>query len=399
MQMMVNQMISIMSKQDCTGCYACSNICPVYAITMDVDDEGFWYPVVDRTKCIQCGLCTAACPTEKETSEESLSESLVEAYAAYSLDEHLRLQSSSGGLFSILAKTVINNGGVVFGARFDSNFNVVHDYVETIEYLSRLRGSKYVQSKIGDTYKQAQEFLERGRQVMFTGTPCQISGLKHYLGREYENLICQDIICYGVPSPKVWARYLNYRENIAASTIEKIAFRQKNNGWKQYSVSFRFKNGTEYIQLHYNDLYMKAFLSGICLRPSCYACRFKSIYRESDITLADFWGIKIMVPEMYDDKGTSLVVVHTKKGYKLFNGVKDKLKLRLVDIRCATKYNPAMINPAKMNSHRKVFLSSLDDEKLNILVKKYCEERLFALLKRKLLSKTKCILQALKLIE
>ena len=365
---------------------------------MKADSEGFWYPVVDQSKCTQCGMCIAVCPIVETATRGDLVESTPQAYAAYCLDEQLRLRSSSGGLFTLLAETVINSGGVIFGAKFDEDFNVIHDYVEKVEHLCRLRGSKYVQSRISDTFTQARAFLECDRLVMFTGTPCQISGLKRYLGREYDSLVCQDIICHGVPSPKVWQKYVTYRESCAASGAQRIAFRRKDEGWKRYSVSFRFENDTEYVQNLHNDLYMKAFLKNMCLRPSCHACHFKSIYRESDITLADFWGIQYLAPTMDDDKGTSLVILHTQKGRELLERLNGKVKICPVSVTKAVQHNPPMTDSVKAHPDREAFFLSLDDERLDVLIKRYCTDKLHIRIKRKLASRARYILEKLGLL-
>lgn len=395
----VNGMITIAKKQNCTGCYACSSVCSVSAITMEVDNEGFWYPVVDYTKCTRCGVCTTACPVIKTATQESSDQSEPKAYAAYCTDEYVRLQSSSGGLFTLLAETVINNGGVVFGARFDEGFNVIHGYVESTEHLYRLRGSKYVQSRIGNTFKQVREFLERGKPVMFTGTPCQVSGLKRYLGREYSHLICQDIICHGVPSPKVWAHYVSYRESCAGSATRRIAFRQKGEGWKRFSVSFLFENHTEYVRSLDKDLYMKAFLKNICLRPSCYACNFKSVYRESDITLADFWGIQYLIPSMDDDKGTSFVVTHTQRGYELFNSLQGRIEVAPVSLNEGIRYNSSMVTSVAPHPDRERFFERLDDVRIDELIRKCCRDKPHVRLKRELMSRSRPMLERLGLLD
>lgn len=391
-------MISITNKQNCTGCSACSSVCPVAAIAMEPDSEGFWYPIVDHDKCTRCGKCTSVCPIMGTATRGYVERPVPEAYAACCSDEELRLNSSSGGLFSLLAKMVINSGGVVFGARFDEDFSVIHDYVEETEHLCELRGSKYVQSRIGDTFGQAQELLESGRLVMFTGTPCQIGGLKGYLGREYDHLICQDIICHGVPSPKVWHKYVNYQESCAASAIEKIAFRRKDKGWRQFSMSFLFENNAEYIRSLHDDLYMKAFLADLCLRPSCHACRFKDIHRESDITLADFWGVQHLVPTMDDDKGTSLVVLHTQKGYEWFNKVQHEAKVYPVNLEEAIRYNSAMTSSVKPHPDRATFFLDVDSSGIDILIKKHCRDKLYVRLKKRLAFETRHVLKRLGLL-
>mgnify|MGYP005857152257 CR=1 FL=1 len=369
----------IIQKKDCVGCHACANICPFGCISMTIDEEGFWYPKVDYDECIKCGKCINACPT---INYDNVKNKPV-AYACINKNDSIRFESSSGGMFSLIAEQIIENGGVVFGAGFNENFEVVHSYLESKKQLQKFRGSKYVQSNIGDTYKQAKDFLESGRQVLFTGTPCQISGLKSFLGKYYKNLFCVDVICHGVPSPKVWNKYLKYREERAGSSVQTIAFRRKDEGWKRYSVSFIFKNDTEYHQTFDNDLYMRAFLKDVCLRPSCYDCKFKTLNRQSDITLADFWGIQNILPQMDDDKGTSLIFINSMVGQTMFKNIKHKIVFKQVDINEAVKYNPAAIKSVKNNPKRKDFLKKINkDEPFDRLVKKYCIDKFSVRIKR-----------------
>jgi len=278
-------MEKIIEKKNCSGCHACYSICPKQCIKMCEDEEGFWYPQIDKEQCVNCGACKKVCPVLKEYQPNPRGK----AYACINKDEGIRMKSSSGGIFTLLASAVIEQGGVVFGVAFDSDFSAFHTYVEDKTELEKLRGSKYVQSRIFDTYKKVKEYLDLKRIVLFSGTPCQIGGLKTYLGKEYDNLIMQDIICHGVPSPLVWQKYITLRETKAGSKIGRTFFRHKKYGWKTYSVRFEFSNRTEYEQIFSKDLFMRAFLANLCLRPSCYNCHFKSKERESDITLADFW--------------------------------------------------------------------------------------------------------------
>jgi len=368
----------IIKKDNCVGCYACVNTCPINCILMVIDEEGFWYPKVDYDKCIECQKCIKVCPT---INYKHIEKTPI-AYACINKDESTRIRSSSGGIFTVIAELIIKNGGVVFGARFNENFQVVHSYTENIEELEEFRGSKYVQSEMGNIYKQVRCFLEEDRQVLFTGTPCQVAGLKNFLEKSYEKLICIDIICHGVPSPAVWKKYIEYREQKAGSSVKRIAFRLKNEGWKRYSVSFVFMNDTEYRKSFREDLYMKAFLKDICLRPSCYNCRFKTLNRQSDITLADFWGIQNILPEMDDDKGTSLVLVNSVVGESIFKKIKDNILYKEVDIMEAINYNPPAVKSAKPHSKRREFFYEI---KLGVpfdtLVQKYCTDKIFMRIK------------------
>jgi len=362
---------------------------------MQPDVGGFWYPIVGIDECTECGLCEQVCPILKEKSEDNY-EPL--AYACINNNESIRLESSSGGLFTLIAEQIIEDGGAVFGANFNENLEVEHSYVELKQELEKLRGSKYVQSKIGKTYEQAKQLLKSGRKVLFTGTPCQIGGLKSFLGKSYNNLLCVDIVCHGVPSPEVWKKYVDYRQEKARSTAQRISFRRKDEGWKRYSVSFLFKNNTEYRETLDKDLYMRAFLTNVCLRPSCYACRFKTIHRQSDITLADFWGIKSILPDMDDDKGTSLIFVNSKAGQTMIEQIADKMQFKEVDINEAIKYNPAAIKSVASNPNRGKFFKELYKLTFEELVKKYCTDKLSVRIKRRVKSLARAILKKLGLL-
>jgi coenzyme F420-reducing hydrogenase beta subunit len=387
--------IQIVDKQNCCGCYACYNICPPKCIHMQPDVDGFWYPVVEIDECTECGLCEQVCPILEEKLEDNYK---LLAYACINNNEAIRLESSSGGLFTLIAEQVIEDGGVVFGANFNENFEVEHSCVELKEELQKLRGSKYVQSSIGETYKQAKQLLKSGKKVLFTGTPCQIAGLKSYLGKEHERLICVDVICYGVPSPEVWKKYVDYRQEKARSTAQRILFRRKDDGWKRFSVSFLFENNIEYRETLDKDLYMRAFLKNVCLRPSCYACQFKTIHRQSDITLADFWGIQNMLPDMDDDKGTSLIFVNSKAGQAMIEQIADKMQFKEVDINEAIKYNPAAIKSVASNPNRGKFFKELYKLTFEELVKKYCTDKLSVRIKRRVKSLARAILKKLGLL-
>lgn len=371
--------LEIKEKRDCMGCHSCANICPRHCISMTDDEEGFWYPIVDYDKCVKCHKCIDACPMINKTTVENEPT----AYACLNKDESIRMESSSGGIFTLIAEQIIAECGVVLGAGFDRQFDVQHISVENGKDLGRLRGSKYVQSKIGDTYKQAKDYLRAGRKVLFSGTPCQIAGLKAFLGRAYENLTCVDIVCHGVPSPEVWRKYVEFRESEAASPAQGIVFRRKNEGWKKFSVSFSFENGTEYTANLLKDLYLKAFLKNVCLRPSCYACRFKTLNRQSDITLADFWGIQHVLPEMDDDKGTSLIFVNSRVGEAMFDKVSGKTVFERININDGVRFNSAAVKSVASNPNRERFFNDLDVVPFDKLVQKYCSDRFTVRLRRR----------------
>lgn len=314
---------SLKDKKQCCGCNACAQICPTKSIVLQEDAEGFAYPQIDSTKCVECQLCEKVCPIIVPQVSRSIGATENKAYAIRALNTELRLKSSSGGIFTLLAEKVIDDGGVVFGAAFDQDLLVHHTAVETIEELEKLRGSKYLQSKIKDTFSQAKSYLENDRTVLFSGTACQIAGLKNYLRKDYSNLYTIDILCHGVPSPLVWKKYIEWKEKQYQSNVTQVAFRNKNQGWKRFSVLLEFSDNSAYEKVFTQDLFMSLFLDNICLRPSCHDCRYKSMDRPSDITLGDCWGIEKTHPEIDDDKGTSIAVVHTERGEYLFSRIED----------------------------------------------------------------------------
>lgn len=374
-------MIQITDKFLCCGCTACAQRCPKQCITLHEDHEGFLYPKVDTETCVDCGLCEKVCPILNEGDKRTP----LKVYAAINKDEKIRLESSSGGIFTLLAEQTIQEGGVVFGARFDEEWQVRLDYTESIEGLSAFRGSKYVQARTENCYCLAENFLRQGRKVLFTGTPCQIAGLKKFLRKEYDNLLAVDFICHGVPSPKVWRRYLqeihdfgSKKNTVSAfpsslsggniTSIVSISFRDKILGWKNYSFSLR-QNFTEvtaesknnsvlFSNIHKENLYMRLFLSNVTLRPSCYQCHCKESKSGADITIADFWGIGNISPEMDDDKGTSLVLLNTKKGINRIH--KNLIIVKECDFETILKSNPNYIKCCLPHLKRSDFFTQLN---------------------------------------
>ncbi|NLH96067.1 MAG: 4Fe-4S dicluster domain-containing protein, partial [Clostridiaceae bacterium] len=344
----------IYNIRHCTGCAACSQVCPCGAVVMEADEEGFLFPKIKEERCNDCGLCRRTCPVntafEKTRSivtdtdgssvftaggngvpvfvsregdaaeavpDDTVSSPIVSsptvssptvssptvsspsgafsgkrAFACWSKNDAIREKSSSGGIFSELAAKTLEDGGVVFGAAFDSDFSVRHRCIENIDDLDELRRSKYVQSEIGESFKEAEKYLEEGRKVLFCGTPCQIAGLKAYLGKEYDNLTTCDIACFGVPSPKVWRMFLDYLEDRYGGGITSVSFRDKSTGWRESSVRITFDNGAKYMVSVKKELYLMGYFKNLFTRKSCFDCRFKVHTSHADLTLADFWGIE-----------------------------------------------------------------------------------------------------------
>ena len=360
-------MLEIGTSFSCNGCHACFSVCPVDAIAMQADWEGFLRPSIDTDKCILCGKCEKVCPILNPLIIEN---NLQEAYACYNLDETIRLDSSSGGMFTLLAEKIIKKDGLVFGAIFDSSFNVVHSCTKSVEGLTAFRGSKYVQSNINTTFKECKKALKEDRWVLFSGTPCQIAGLLSFLEKPYEKLFCIDIVCHGVPSPLLWEKYKNEKEAEFKSNVVRTSFRHKNYGWKMFSLLFAFTNNNEYSKTLKKDAYMQLFLHDLCLRHSCYDCKFKTVNRLSDITLADFWGIQNIAPEIDDDKGTSFLIIHSKKGKEFFASLSN-VKEKKIDIKDGIRFNSSMIKSCSKPKKRAVFFKYVKKHSVEELKKKF----------------------------
>lgn len=392
-------MIVIKHRKDCCGCSACVQKCPKQCISMQFDDEGFYYPVVQKDLCVNCGLCEKVCPVINQ-EEPRLPLSCI---AATGKNDNIVRKSSSAGLFYLLAEYTIKNGGVVFGAKFNDNWDVVHHYVDNLYALDSLLGSKYVQSDIGNSYKMAEIFLKDGREVLFSGTPCQISGLKHYLHKEYEKLVCVDVVCHGSPSPGVWREYLKYimspagRKNTVSSCIytpisdgdalriKGISFRDKRISWKKFSFVLLSSQGgsrseensvsSSYMkkvcQKHYFNDYMRSFLYNFTLRYSCFSCPARKGRSGSDILLGDYWGITRSHPEFFNENGVSMALAYTTKG---------SLLLRALDINSIPiTYDDALSNTnieydESMPDERTVFFTDFRRDRIKSM-KAYCKKK------------------------
>lgn len=348
-------MIKITDKKNCCGCGACAQACGLNCITMVADEEGFLYPSVDLARCVECGACEKACPVLHPGEKPER----IAVFAARCSEEEIRKASSSGGVFPLAAEAILAEGGAVFGAAIDEDLSVHHRMVSGTEELSCLQGSKYVQSDMGACYRQAEELLRSGAPVLFTGTPCQVAGLKLYLKKDYEKLYTIDILCHGVPSPAVWGTYITNRQSQNSGTIKTVSFRHKSFGWHNFSMMLKFEDGSVYDVRHREDPFMRVFLDNLCLRPSCHACKFRESRSGADLTIGDAWGIENWMPEMDDDKGTSVVIVNTPKGQALLERIRQGMALRQADAETVLAANLVYRKSVRPHPNRKKFFAAL----------------------------------------
>lgn len=372
--------------KDCTGCMACVQSCPTHCISARTAEGGFAYPQIDTTHCIGCGRCTKACPV----SNAPHSVKKPEAYAATACNKDVRRNSSSGGVFSLIARKVIADGGTVFGAAFTNDFLVRHIAASTDEELAKLRGSKYLQSDTSEAYKEVKKLLDNGTAVLFSGTPCQIAGLYAFLGERPEALVCLEVVCHSVPSPAVWQHYL--RLICAGVKPRVVSFRNKANGWEDYTLAVETEDGGVIHSAGKTNPYIRAFIGGLCSRRSCYRCKFRGGKSGADITLADCWGVKHYAPDAYNVDGVSLVLTHTEKGSALFSMIGNDCVLTKIDYERAVAANPAIIRSGYPTKRRKAFMRAYaatdSAEQFKRLYERYSgeptAERLAAKLKYKL---------------
>ena len=353
-------MIQINDKQNCCGCYACAQKCPKQCITMTEDNEGFSYPVINEELCIDCGLCEKVCPVINQGRKRFSRH----VYAINNKNEETRRKSSSGGVFTLFSEKTISEKGVVFGAKFDNRWNVIHAYTDIQKEIEYFNGSKYVQSSIGSSYIEVEAFLRQGRKVLFSGTPCQVAGLKLFLKKEYENLRTIDFVCHGVPSPKIWQMYLNeirIKKNV--KEITNIKFRDKKLGWKNFSLVINFTNTKgekkEISEPVSKNIYLRGFLQDLYLRPSCHACPANCLKSNSDITLGDYWGISKFNNDIDDNKGTSLVIASTPAGENMIEEILNKSIVYKSTFENALASNPCLTACVPPSPKRKLFFTQL----------------------------------------
>ena len=342
----------ITDKYKCTGCMACLNICPNDAIEIIKSKDGFEYTKINKEKCIGCNLCKKVCPSNKYYKNEY---NAPEYYAAFNLEEKDRIKSSSGGMVSLIAKTTLKKKGVVYGVALEEK-QAKNIRIDNEKELYKIMGSKYVQSEIGHTLKNVKQDLDDQKQVLFTGTPCQIEGLRSYLNKDYNNLTCVSIICHGVPSPEIFKKYIEEKEKKNSSKLKKINFRNKQLGWHNYNIEYEYDNGKKEVVPASKDIYMSGYLKDYFLRECCYNCQMK--YGEkstADIIIGDFWGIESTLPEIDDDKGVSAIVINSAKGKDIFEELKANIKYEKVSLEDISNGNPMLVISTRYTKNKDNF--------------------------------------------
>ena len=361
-------MINIKNPADCCGCTACASICAHDAIAMVPDALGFLYPKVDKGKCVECGLCEKVCAFN-DHYDTSLNLNKPSAYAARHKDMNEVETSRSGAAFIAISDYILEQGGVVYGAGYTDHFRVIHKRATTKKERDEFKGSKYVQSDMTGVFRQVKKDLLDGLIVLFSGTPCQTSGLNSYVGKRLrEKLFLVDIVCHGVPGPYMWRDYIAYLEKKQGAPIVWVNFRDKQKyGWADHQETFKFKNGGG--KMSFTDLFYKH----VMFRKSCGKCHFTNTVRPSDITIADFWGWEKTDPNFNaDDKGCSLVLVNTEKGRQLFNAVKDRMNIIPAELDCCLQ--PNMLHPSKMHPKRDKFEAEYIKKGFEYVYLKYCKK-------------------------
>lgn len=352
-------MINLTQKTNCCGCSACVAACPTHCLTMRADEEGFLYPCRETPYCSECGLCKKVCPLLHRPAQKEL----VAVFGAKNSDERVRSESSSGGIFSLLAGRVLEQGGCVFGAALGENFTVRHIKVEDEGELARLRKSKYVQSVMGNCYQEVKKALFQGKKVLFSGTPCQVAGLKGFLQNPYDALFTVDMVCHGVPSPRVYRKYLDEMTAEAGESIVSVSFRDKGDGWRHSKPKFCTESRVFTASMR-RDPFMRLFLNNVSIRPVCGDCAFNNKRSLADLTIADYWGVHKQFPDFDDDKGITLVIVNNARGLALFEQVAAKAAYIATTYEKGAQYNVAVSKSLGLQEQRQEFFADLDKHSL-----------------------------------
>ncbi|MEM2888471.1 MAG: Coenzyme F420 hydrogenase/dehydrogenase, beta subunit C-terminal domain [Candidatus Bathyarchaeia archaeon] len=342
-------------KERCSGCFGCFNVCPSKAISMELNAEGFYVPIIDKTKCVGCGKCQEICPLISLPVLERFQEPLV--YASWSKDERIRLTSSSGGVFTELARTILNKGGVVYGVVWSNDFVPIHVRAESLEVLEGMKGSKYIQSYVGETYHKIIEELDDGIPILFSGTPCQIAALNKIVKEKtYSNLYTVDIVCLGVPSLTFFKKYIMCTTD--GRKIKSIDMRDKSKGWSKYQINIKFEDGTSYVSSYRKDSFFFGYLSTLFLNHVCYNCPLSQVPRQGDVTLGDFWGIG---KPLRDERGVSVVLINSANGEELVRSTSN-LMLFPFKLQDATKCNRRIINgKLKKPNNREMLIKVINE--------------------------------------
>ncbi len=345
-------MSDVRDRATCTGCGACLKACKFGAMRMRRDDEGFLYPEIDDVRCTHCNACRRLCPVDRAAERPWR-----QALAARAQDGDVREASSSGGVFTLLARQIHAQGGTVFGAAFAPDFTLRHIQADDEAGLAALRGSKYLQSDLGDAFAQVEAALQAGRKALFCGTPCQVAGLYAYLDDAPERLTTIDLVCHGTPSPTVFAAYLVEMERQKGAKVTRFSFRDKQRGWKDFCVAATFDDGTTYAAGQTEDPFMIAFLRNLCLRPCCHQCPFSGEKRQADLTLADLWGAQQVLPDWDDDRGLSMVLIGSGQGQALFDAAASGMRQTPVDPLACLRFNPSITAPVPPHERRARFFA------------------------------------------
>lgn len=384
---------------NCSSCGACANICARGAISMQLDGEGFYRPVIDSTKCVQCGACEKVCPWTTEVANPNVASVVPRTVAAYAKDESVRMESSSGGVFTVLAEKILDDGGVVVGVAQMEPTRFGHVVIDNKVDLAKLRGSKYVQADAGLIYREVRSLLRAGKKVLFSGTPCQVAALYAVLGHTAAttDLTTIDIVCHGSPSVKVFEKYIAEIEKGKSAHVLSTRFRDKRNGWRLFSMTSSLNTISgdcfQVSETLREDKFMRVFLRNICLNTSCADCKYGKLPRVADITLGDYWNIADVHPEMDDNKGTSVVLLNTDHGKALFDSVVDSVALCESKVEYAIAGNPCIVSSSKPHPKRSEFFANLDKHSLDELIKKYCP---YPSLTKRLYSRIRNVLGRLK---